>query len=231
MAAREASRTLAVYLPTLERSRFAAEAATSAARRSARRIPNDQKRRNENARWRRIKNRDANARGTERNAVQTGEKMLAPTEHAVTDVMLGLVAVFVKRIVYIRRGGTDRERRAEGGVRNRKRRQGNKAGEKRVKKQCIGRDHANRVPHEKSILPIAEHPSPSFQGKSSRFKQGWQDWRRYAGSIAIASTSTSAPARASAGTPTAVLAGGAAMFRWRLRTSRKINTCFSISTM
>jgi NAD(P)-dependent dehydrogenase (short-subunit alcohol dehydrogenase family) len=54
-------------------------------------------------------------------------------------------------------------------------------------------------------------------------------WRSY--KATIASISNNAPGRASAGTPIAVLAGGAAMLRYWSRTSRKIAMLVGISTM
>jgi hypothetical protein len=68
----------------------------------------------------------------------------------------------------------------------------------------------------------AVHPSRRNALRRARHDRGITaaDSSYFGGSTAIASTSITAPGRASCGTPTVVLAGGAAVFTYRSRTSR-----------
>jgi hypothetical protein len=66
--------------------------------------------------------------------------------------------------------------------------------------------------------------------RSTSFRK-WEARSYFGGNTAIASTSNNAPGRASCGTPIAVLAGGAALFTYLSRTSRKCAMFVPMSTI
>ena len=76
-------------------------------------------------------------------------------------------------------------------------------------------DARRRMPRRAQPHPVAGATSPGSVPTSKRNGRAY-----FGGNIAMASTSNSAPGRASCGTPIVVLAGGAALFTYLSRTSR-----------
>src|SRR5215510_5471980 len=85
---------------------------------------------------------------------------------------------------------------------------------------------------QQAAMQVGARVRPQPFAKTRRFQSGKAlQLVHFGGSTAIASTSNNAPGRASCGTPIVVLAGGAALFTYLSRTSRKCATFVPMSTI